>query len=495
MRRTVVLSLGVFEFLAALVLVGIAWQLPGPAEVHDSVGRVERVSRQTSAQVKAVGRQLHILRERRPQVRALALRLQEQMRLVADNLRSQQIDEDTLQTVSDSLGDTASGLDSLSATLDPHGLGQVGAGLGATADFLDGRVAPAAARVADQLDRTSADLGADAARLQDLVRAAPLSLKAAREIHDSLSQFGAGLERMERLLEPRRVTAMREGFQGLESSLTTGADEVERLSGYTYPLVSFDGLRPVIDRKPFWPEGEKIAAGMRKAARGAVAAGKELDSLAEDLPRLQESLRQSRKAAAATREALGLALRQQDKVEPLLKEVPEHAARLAGELPRLSADLARILRDTSRLKEVAALLRQAQRGVDGTVARWPELRKNLGRSAVLLRAAQARLKDALAHRPEYEASLRQTLGLTRTFAAALPLLTDQLEDELLRQEQSLTRLGESIDEVSATLPACAHGASRLLQTTRLLLGLVAAIFALHGGSLTLGPRLGPRPGG
>ena len=62
------------------------------------------------------------------------------------------------------------------------------------------------------------------------------------------------------------------------------------------------------------------------------------------------------------------------------------------------------------------------------------------------------------------------------------------------QQQLLTRLGQSIDEVSATLPACARGASRLLQTTRLLLGLVAAIFALHGASLALGPRLGPRTG-
>src|SRR5947209_3357647 len=107
MRRTVVISLGVLEFLAALVLVGIAWQLPGPAEVQDSVGRVEHVSHQTGVQVKAMGRQLHALRQRRPQVRALALRLQEQMRLVADNVRSQQLDEDTLRAVSDSLGDTA----------------------------------------------------------------------------------------------------------------------------------------------------------------------------------------------------------------------------------------------------------------------------------------------------------------------------------------------------------------------------------------------------
>jgi hypothetical protein len=68
-----------------------------------------------------------------------------------------------------------------------------------------------------------------------------------------------------------------------------------------------------------------------------------------------------------------------------------------------------------------------------------------------------------------------------------------LEEELLQQEQSLTHLGESIDQVNAGLPACARGASRLLETTRLLLGLMAAIFGLHGGFLALGARIGLRP--
>ena len=65
-RRAVFLSLGTLEFLVALVLVGFAWQLPGPREVHDRVGRVERVSRASSAQVQALREQVQTLRERRP---------------------------------------------------------------------------------------------------------------------------------------------------------------------------------------------------------------------------------------------------------------------------------------------------------------------------------------------------------------------------------------------------------------------------------------------
>jgi hypothetical protein len=81
--------------------------------------------------------------------------------------------------------------------------------------------------------------------------------------------------------------------------------------------------------------------------------------------------------------------------------------------------------------------------------------------------------------------------LSRTFAAALPLLTEQFNADLHEQEQSLTHLGHSIDEVSAVLPACSAGASRMLQTTRLLLCLVAGIFAVHGCYLAVGSRLGP----
>ena len=82
--------------------------------------------------------------------------------------------------------------------------------------------------------------------------------------------------------------------------------------------------------------------------------------------------------------------------------------------------------------------------------------------------------------------------LSRTFSSALPLLTEQLEIELDDQEQALTNLGDSINDVNAALPGCARSASSILQTTQMLLLLMAAIFALHGGYLMLSVRLGRR---
>jgi methyl-accepting chemotaxis protein len=491
MRRSVFLCLGVLEFLVALVLLAFAWQVPGPADIHTGVGRIEKVGRQTGKQVRQLRTQLHAIRERRPQLHDMAVRLQEEMKTVTDHLRGQQIDYGTVRTVSEALGDVAQGLDGLSATLDPEGVARVGTGLKETADYLDERVGPAGSEMAGQLDKATAGLQADAKRLSTLLRVAPVDLKAARETYDGLARFDEGLDRMDAILKLERADAMKEGFKGLEGSLITGAEQVERLSGYTYPSVRFEGLKPVVEQKQFWPEGEKIAEGMRKAAKGATAAGAELEQLTRDLPKLRQSLEESRKMAARTREAIGGALKQQDQLEVLLKNVPEHAGRLAEELPRLGASLAKLLRDTARLKEVAAMLRQTQKSIETAVSRWPELRKNLGRSAVLLRATQGQLKYVLEHRTEYEASLQQTLLMSRTISAALPLLTEQLEEDLQEQEQSLNSLGDSIDEVTAVLPGAANAASGLLQTTRILLCLVALVFAFHGGYLVLSERTRP----
>ena len=179
-RRAVFLSLGVLELLVAVVLAGFAWQLPGPREVHDRVGRVARVSRDSSAQVEALREQVQALRERRPQLQALALRLQKQLRELDGNVKSRQVDYTTVRTISESLGESAEGLDGLAQALDPQGVGQFGKGLGTAADYLDEKVAPGAARAAEGLEKATAGLRADALRLSALLRAAPLDLKAAR---------------------------------------------------------------------------------------------------------------------------------------------------------------------------------------------------------------------------------------------------------------------------------------------------------------------------
>jgi uncharacterized phage infection (PIP) family protein YhgE len=477
-RRAIFLILGCLEFAIAAVLIGFGWSLPSKAEVEQSFTSVECATQRTGDQVHFIQQQVHDLR--RPELKDLADRLQVETRLVARTLRKQKVDYKTIETVGDSLGQVAEGLDNISETLDPRHIGKLGDGLGQTATFLEDRMAPTAVKAADDLDISVGELRKNAKQLALLLRAASPDLKAAQEIHDGLARFSDGLARMNVALKMDHLAAMQEGFKGLESSLTNGAEQVEELSGYTYPVVTFNGLRPEIDQRKFWPKGDDIAIGMRKAAAGVKGAGKELDRLSAELPKLRDTLDESRKVAEKTRAAMAAALKQRDQVEPLLKEVPEQAARMAEELPKLGADLAKVLRDTEKLKEVALALKQAQKGIEEAVARWPQLRTTLSRSAVLLRATQKQLNQALDNRQDYEAAMRQTVLLAETFAILLPEFTDQIDRQLAQHERSLGDLGQSIHEVSVSVPVYGRTAVRLVQTARLLLWLLGPIFAVHG---------------
>jgi septation ring formation regulator EzrA len=182
--------------------------------------------------------------------------------------------------------------------------------------------------------------------------------------------------------------------------------------------------------------------------------------------------------------------KQQGRWETLLKEVPEHSDRLAEELPKITGELSQILRDTQKLKEVGAFLRQAQKSIESASVRWPELRKSLSRSAFLLRSTQTQLQQTLKRRKEYETALKQMVTLADAFATLLPLYSQQIDAHLQDQERSLDGLNQSINEVNKAIPPFAQTASRLVQTGRLLVFLVAGIVALHGAYLSLSARLG-----
>ncbi len=490
MRRAVFLTMGLLELVIAAVVILLGCRMPSTDAVQHTFTSAERVTDRAGVQVRLLRQQVQGLQ--RLQLRQLASRLRTQTLTVTTLLRSQQVDFDTVATLRDALGDVATGLAGLADTLDPDTIGKLSNGLQEMAAFLDEKVVPTAALAAEHLEESTEALRTDARRLCALLRDAPPDLRAVREIHNSLARFGEGLEKMHALLKLHRLDAMRDGFRGLESSLSSGADQVSRLADYTYPVVSFHGIRPELQHRQFWPEGKRIAEGMNKAATGVSAAGKELEAMAADLPALRDSLKESAKVVDKTREALAVALKQQDKVEPLLKDVPEHAARLVEELPRLGGDLARILRDTRRLKEVATALRQAHKGMNNAIARWPELRTTLARLGTTLKVTHQQLDQALQHREEYEAAMKQSILVGDAFAELLPLVTDQIDGRLEEEEQALSELGQSLEEVKAALPVYADTTTHLLQAGRLLAWLIATLIGLHGCYLMLSVRLGRR---
>lgn len=333
MRRAVFLGVGLLELAAAVLLVLISVKIPGRSEVEKGVTR---------------------LRDNQDQV----------------------------------LGSVAQGMEAWANALDPAMIRQMKEGTAQLAGFLQDQVAPAAASASGRLEKAVETFQKDAALLSQILTDAPPDLKGAREMYESLGRFAESVERVSFLVSAERLKTLRDGFKGMEDSLDTGAEQIERLAGFTYPVVKFNGLKPQIDEKAFWPDGEDIAKGMRKGAKALHEAGKEFDTQARNLPHVQRSLDESKLAVGRMREMLGKAVNNQEKLETVLKTLPRNTARLAEELPLLAKDLNRILRETERLSEISKGLKQAETLLAGAEQSWPAARQGLLDSAGRLRTMQ-----------------------------------------------------------------------------------------------------------
>jgi hypothetical protein len=481
MRRYVFPFLGLIELAVALALVLLGLALPGRDDIRRGFAGARRVTTAAGDQVRVLRDQVGELR--RSPLQQTAERLGAATRTLATTARASRVDFDTVRVIRDATGQAADGLAHLAEALDPEGLDTLGDGLGVAADLLDRNVVPAAAKAADGLDAASGRLQAGARRFAAIVRDAPPDLKPIRELHDGLARFEEGLGALQATLAPGRLAAMREAADGAKGVVAEAARLAERAAGYTYPVVTLDGLSPRVRARPFWPKAAEVGADMRKIAGGVAAMGRELETLSKELPRIQAAVAESRRTVGATRRALAVALERQGEIERSLQQMREQSADLGEELPRLTEGLAHALRGTERLKEVATALRQSRRGIGAALVRWPEVRSGLSGSAALLRATREQLDGVIAHRAEYEVARGQAEDLSGEFARIMRGLTEGLEGRLEREDRTLAEMAGGLAQVDVALPAYARALERCLVIGRLLAWLVAAVAGLHGCSL------------
>jgi uncharacterized phage infection (PIP) family protein YhgE len=147
---------------------------------------------------------------------------------------------------------------------------------------------------------------------------------------------------------------------------------------------------------------------MYKAAAGVKAADQELGTLADELPRVRTALQSSQKILEHSRETLATVLKNRYLIEPLLKSLPETAARLADDLPKLTLQLSTVLRNTERLKETAAGLRRAQQQLDQSSTSWPHVRKTLQDTAAALTDYRHQLHTVAAQEKQRWSSVSDT---------------------------------------------------------------------------------------
>jgi len=489
MRRYLFPALGLIELAAAAALAALGASLPAERDVAEGFAGARRVTAAAGEQVRALRGQVDAVR--RSNLRQAAGRLQASGRSVAAAVKAQGIDFDRVRTLRDVMGRSARGLSDLAGVFDPGAMGKLGAGLGEAADFLDRGVVPAATAAADALEAAADPLEATARRLARLAHEAPLDLKPLREVHDSLARFDEGLAATSSMLDPRRLEPLRQAAGGAEGVVTEAARMAERASGYSFPVVTFEGIKPRVKAQPFWPKGAEVGADLRKVADGVAATGRELDALSRELPRVQAAVVESRKALGATRKTMAAALSRQDEVDRLLKEMPAQADRLAAELPKLTGGLTKALRATGRLGAAAESLRKARRGVDAATERLPETKAHLEGSAAVLAAARDQLDGVLRRRGEYEAAASQVDALTAELAALTPALAGGLADRADGEDGALAEVERGVAQIHGALPAYDLAVSRCLRAGRVLAWLVAAVAALHGGALLAGGPRGP----
>lgn len=482
MRRPIVFPfLGLVEATAAVMMAVLGCSLPNTDDVRQSFEGARKVTAASGQQIRLLRDQVADLR--RSELRRTTDHLQAATRSLTEALRKSRVDFDTIRTVRDATGQAAEGLETLAQTLDPKTLSQLGEGLGATAEFLDQQVLPAANRSADALDAASESLQASARRIAQVLKAVPLDLKPVREVYDSLSGYDAGLVSLHATLDPRRLDAMRRGVQGAKGVVFEAAGFAEQVSAYTYPVVTINGMTPKVKNRAFWPKGTAVSADMRKLADGLAGMDREIESLATEFPKLQAAVAESRKSIGATRTVLALALARQAEIERLLADGPAQATRLTDELPRMTADLSKALRSTAKLKELAVALRQSQRGIDTAVANWPRLRTGLSSSAAILLATRDQLDQLIEHRAKYEAARDQVEGFSEEFAEFLPAFADGLYARLDQEDRALAEMEGGIAQVETVLPTYSRAASRCLDIARVVVWLLAAIGGLHGSYL------------
>jgi len=144
------------------------------------------------------------------------------------------------------------------------------------------------------------------------------------------------------------------------------------------------------------------------------------------------------------------------------------------------------------MRDALAQIADSLEGLARDVRQDPELRATLRRSAVLLRTSSRHMSQVLEHRANYEETVRLSVTLAETFAASLPLITEQLDARLAEEEHALNELGASLDDVTHCLPVYAQTTQHVIGAGRLLAWLGACIAFVHGCYLLLSARLGKR---
>jgi len=468
---------GVAELLIAGALIWLTLRIPGSDSIERGFRKAETLTGQTRDQLGILRDQATILKA--SPMLADSRQLAANTRSVAVLLETQRIDFESVRAIAQAIDRVRESVDPANAPFSPEKLRQLAVGMSASADFLEKNLADGSARSADQIAVALAGLETSSKTLAGLLQTAAPDLSAVRDVYDGLERFDTGLGQLGELFDVKKIATVREGLGGIETTLRSTAASADRISGFRYPHMQVKGLRPEIEMKPFWAEGDEIAEGLRKAATGSAAATERMVALEKSLPTLLGSLDASRVSIRRTRDALGKTLANRKEIEAAMVSAPKQAAQFAEALPKAGKELVALMRETGRLREVAKTLRAFGSQLDATADRWPEVRRMMEATSGVLAKTRERFDGVLARQKEYQNALLGSVTLAKTFADQLPEFVDRVELGLTQQEASLERMQSAIADVGDELPQARQTALELLMGVRVLAWLIVGLTLLH----------------
>ena len=170
--------------------------------------------------------------------------------------------------------------------------------------------------------------------------------------------------------------------------------------------------------KPFWPDGEKVAEGLRKATKGVQAANKEMEVMKKNLPDLQKGPgREPQVGRADTRHAGRGPQASSRKRRNCSSPCPSRRRLWPRRCPKWARTLSQTLRETKKLRRT----RDRPQGRAENAGRHTQdlARCRHGPEEIcrrFARGAKTQLDEATANRVDYEHAMESSSRVARSLA-------------------------------------------------------------------------------
>ena len=441
-----------------VILIGIGcflFLLPSKAELDQVANTAGKASENAIEQIELLGSTIDDFQQ--PNIQTSIDNASLQAKAVADVLKGQSIDLETVQVLHDAFGDLADGLEKTGDFIDPENAIALATSLEITATFLETSVATNALEIAGQVEKVAIAFSNNAARLNQFLETKPFDLKAIEQLRNTLNSYSKAINSINQ-------------YQLSTADFNAIAKSLEEVS----LQVDYYGTFRIL------PGDTKTAS--RNAAKSLRVIAAKTKLLGKQLPQIRAAVTDSKKTVDAAKLMLDNALKQRDTIEPILSDLPEQFVFLSEEFPKLALNFTSLMRETSKINQAADILRETAMRTRKASEELPKIQASISRGTKLLANSQQQLQHVIENRDKYDVALKQTVVTLEGLSVAIPATKTQIDQRLQEQKRILDGFEVTVRQTDNMISAY-H--SSLQYTFKLLRLLLFAAVAITIGSFFL----------